>query len=134
MDRFLALSCFINFPYKIITSIVLFRLTTRPPRSKTKLHPVEDNVNLSLAEKRYERVRRWTKKVNIFEKDFVIVPINEHSHWFVAVICYPGLVGKRRMDNNEVIPVCTYNIFFLLFLKLKHKEIGIPDKNSIHNS
>lgn len=44
------------------------------------------------------------KKVNIFEKDFVIVPINEHSHWFVAVICYPGLVGKRRMDNNEVIP------------------------------
>ena len=62
-------------------------------------------MNLSAAEKRYDRVRRWTKKVNIFEKDFVIVPINEHSHWFVAVICYPGLVGKRRMDNNEVIPV-----------------------------
>jgi sentrin-specific protease 7 len=91
--------------------IISFRLTTRPPRSKTKLHPVEDNVNLSPAEKRYERVRRWTKKVNIFEKDFVIVPINEHSHWFVAVICYPGLVGKRRMDNNEVIPVCTLYIF-----------------------
>ena len=92
---------------KILTSFISFRLTTRPPRSKTKLHPVEDNVNLSLAEKRYERVRRWTKKVNIFEKDFVIVPINEHSHWFVAVICYPGLDGKRRMDNNEVIPVRT---------------------------
>lgn len=88
----------------IFTTYFYKRLTTRPPRSKTKLHPVEDNVNLSLAEKRYERVRRWTKKVNIFEKDFVIVPINEHSHWFVAVICYPGLVGKRRMDNNEVIP------------------------------
>ena len=107
MDRFLVFSCIIHLPDKIITSIISFRLTTRPPRSKTKFHPVEDNVNLSLAEKRYERVRRWTKKVNIFEKDFVIVPINEHSHWFVAVICYPGLVGKRRMDNNEVIPVCT---------------------------
>ena len=109
MDQFLALSCFINFIDKIIMYFIIisFRLTTRPPRSKTKLHPVEDNVNLSLAEKRYERVRRWTKKVNIFEKDFVIVPINEHSHWFVAVICYPGLDGKRRMDNNEVIPVRT---------------------------
>ena len=111
MDRFLAFSCIIHLPDKIITSIISFRLTTRPPRSKNKLHPVEDNVNLSLAEKRYERVRRWTKEVNIFEKDFVIVPINENSHWFVAVICYPGLDGKRRMDNNEVIPVCTYTIY-----------------------
>ena len=107
MDRFLAFSCIIHLPDKIITSIISFRLTTRPPRSKTKLHPVKDNVNLSLAEERYERVRRWTKNVNIFEKEFVIVPINENSHWFVAVICYPGLDGKRRMDNNEVIPVCT---------------------------
>ena len=33
----------------------------------------------------------------------MIVPINEHSHWFVAVICYPGLEGKKRMDNDEHI-------------------------------
>ena len=91
----------------IILIVPSNRLTTRPARSKNKLHPIEDDVNLTAAEKRYDRVRRWTKKVNIFEKDFVIVPINEHSHWFVAVICYPGLVGKRRMDNNEVIPVCS---------------------------
>ncbi len=88
----------------IFTTYFYKRLTTRPPRSKNKLHPIEDNVNLSPAEKRYERVRRWTKKVNIFEKDFVIIPINEHSHWFLAVICYPGLAGKCRMDTGESIP------------------------------
>lgn len=87
----------------VFTTYFYKRLTTRPPRSKNKLHPVEDDVNLSPAEKRYERVRRWTKKVNIFEKDFVIVPINEHSHWFVAVICYPGLMGKKRMDNDQPV-------------------------------
>ena len=42
--------------------------------------------------------------MNIFEKDFIIVPINEHSHWFVAVICFPGMIGKHRVDNNELIP------------------------------
>ena len=88
----------------IFTTYFYKRLTTRPPRSKNKLHPIEDNVNLSAAEKRYERVRRWTKKVNIFEKDFVIIPINEHSHWFLAVICYPGLISKCRMDTGEPIP------------------------------
>ena len=63
----------------------------------------EDNVNLTPGEKRFERVKRWTKKVNIFEKDFIVVPICEHSHWFVAVICFPGMIGKRRMDNDEPI-------------------------------
>jgi hypothetical protein len=86
----------------IFTTYFYKRLTTRPPKMKNKLHPIEDNVNLSPAEKRYERVRRWTKKVNIFDKDFVIVPINEHSHWFVAVICYPGLVLKEEKLLDKI--------------------------------
>ncbi len=87
----------------IFTTFFYKRLTTRPQKQKNKLHPIEDNVNLSAAEKRYERVRRWTKKVNIFEKDFVIVPINEHSHWFVAVICFPGMIGMHKMDTGEEV-------------------------------
>ncbi len=50
---------------------------TMPWKNKTGLHPVEDNLNMSPAEKRYKRIKRWTKKVNIFEKDFVFVPINQ---------------------------------------------------------
>ena len=53
------------------------RLTTRPTPNRNRLHETEDNPNLSPAEKRYERVRRWTKKINLFEKDFIVVPINE---------------------------------------------------------
>ena len=62
---------------------------------------MEDDPNLTPADKRYERVKRWTKKTNIFEKDFVVVPINEHSHWFVAVICFPGIDGCWNADSNE---------------------------------
>ena len=53
------------------------KLTKRPSVNRSRLHDTEDNPNLSPAEKRYERVRRWTKKINLFEKDFIIVPINE---------------------------------------------------------
>jgi Ulp1 family protease len=28
-------------------------------------------------EKRHARVKKWTKHVDLFEKDFIIVPINE---------------------------------------------------------
>ena len=64
---------------------------------------MEDDPNLTPGEKRYDRVRKWTKKVNLFEKDFVVVPINEHAHWFVCVICYPGKL--RCLEYNEAITV-----------------------------
>lgn len=37
----------------------------------------ESNVPLSAAAKRHARVQKWTKNVNIFDKDFIIIPINE---------------------------------------------------------
>ena len=67
------------------------------------MHPVEDDPNLSAADKRYQRVKRWTKKINIFEKDFIVVPINEHSHWFVAVICFPGKEGCWSLETNQLV-------------------------------
>merc|ERR1719187_2912955 len=77
------------------------RLTTRPKQVKNKLHPIEDNSNLTPAEKRYERVKKGQKKVDLFEKDFIVVPINEHAHWFVCVICFPGQVGCTRFDDGS---------------------------------
>ena len=38
----------------------------------------------------YRSVRRWTKGVDLFKKDFIFVPINEALHWSLAVIYRPG--------------------------------------------
>ncbi|XP_025163785.1 uncharacterized protein LOC105182689 isoform X2 [Harpegnathos saltator] len=62
----------------------------------------ENTSPMTPAAKRHARVQKWTKNVNIFEKDFVIIPINEHAHWFLAIICFPGLVGK--------VAICPPNI------------------------
>ncbi|XP_012261070.2 uncharacterized protein LOC105688968 isoform X2 [Athalia rosae] len=60
--------------------------------------PAADTATpLSPAAKRHARVQKWTKNVNIFEKDFIVIPINEHAHWFLAIICFPGFVGKVRV-------------------------------------
>ncbi|XP_047354219.1 uncharacterized protein LOC124950862 isoform X3 [Vespa velutina] len=58
----------------------------------------ESAIPLSAAAKRHARVQKWTKNVNIFEKDFIVIPINEHAHWFLAIICFPGLVGKVSIN------------------------------------
>jgi len=63
----------------------------------------DKDQKLTAAQKRHSRVASWTKNVNIFEKDFVIIPINEQSHWFLAIICYPNLTEPHTMDTNQPI-------------------------------
>ena len=56
--------------------------------------------------RRHDKVKRWTRRVNIFEKDFVVVPINENFHWFLVIICFPGLVGEgcRAVEDGAPCP------------------------------
>lgn len=51
----------------------------------------------------YEAVQKWTRSVNIFSYDYVVVPINESAHWYVAIVCnLPALASIP--DMGEDIP------------------------------
>lgn len=71
--------------------------------TNTKLLGPSNDVKLTAAQKRHERVKNWTKHVNIFEKDYIIVPINQQSHWFLAIICFPTLHGPVTIDSNQPV-------------------------------
>lgn len=81
---------FSTFFYKRLTT-----LTTR--------HRNDKDVKLTPAQKRHDRVKTWTKNVNLFEKDYIIIPINEQSHWFLAIICFPALKGPVTYDSEEPV-------------------------------
>jgi sentrin-specific protease 7 len=40
----------------------------------------------------YELVARWTKNFDLFDRDFVLIPVNYSYHWSLAVIVRPGAV------------------------------------------
>ncbi|XP_026217739.1 sentrin-specific protease 7-like isoform X2 [Anabas testudineus] len=40
---------------------------------------------------RHHRVKTWTRHVDIFTKDFLFVPVNQEAHWYLVVVCFPGL-------------------------------------------
>lgn len=46
----------------------------------------------------YDGVKNWTSKVDLLSYDYVIVPVNEHFHWWLAIICNPG---KLDPDARE---------------------------------
>jgi Ulp1 family protease len=40
--------------------------------------------------------------MNVFEQDFILVPINMSLHWSLAVICYPGeLIKQLAVDVQD---------------------------------
>ncbi|XP_050975138.1 sentrin-specific protease 7 isoform X2 [Labeo rohita] len=51
----------------------------------------EDSTSTPAQVRRHQRVRTWTRHVDIFDKDFLFVPVNQEAHWYLVVICFPGL-------------------------------------------
>ncbi|KAJ9174962.1 hypothetical protein P3X46_013554 [Hevea brasiliensis] len=47
----------------------------------------------------FQRVRKWTRKVNLFKKDYIFIPVNYSLHWSLIVICHPGEVANFRDDE-----------------------------------
>ncbi|KAI8815560.1 uncharacterized protein EV422DRAFT_373110 [Fimicolochytrium jonesii] len=46
----------------------------------------------------YERVKKWTKSIKLFEKKYIFVPINENMHWYLALIYNPGALLKEEEE------------------------------------
>ncbi|XP_037095610.1 sentrin-specific protease 7 [Syngnathus acus] len=64
----------------------------------------EGNITESCQrQKRHQRVKTWTRHVDIFEKDFLFVPVNQEAHWYLVVICFPGLEESRLEPWAESI-------------------------------
>ncbi|XP_073531688.1 sentrin-specific protease 6 isoform X3 [Phyllobates terribilis] len=78
----------------IFSSFFYKRLNQRERRN------LQDTANLTLQQRRHGRVKTWTRHVDIFQKDFIFVPLNEAAHWFLAVICFPGLKEPMYYPNK----------------------------------
>ncbi|XP_037690840.1 sentrin-specific protease 7 isoform X3 [Choloepus didactylus] len=81
-----------------IFSSFFYKCLTRKENNLT-----EDNSDLSMAQRRHKRVRTWTRHINIFNKDYIFVPVNESSHWYLAVICFPWLEDALYEDFPQTV-------------------------------
>ncbi|KAL6179345.1 hypothetical protein ACLB2K_050861 [Fragaria x ananassa] len=54
----------------------------------------------------FQRVRKWTRKVDLFEKDYIFIPVNFNLHWTLIVICHPGEMARYNVrDSGKAIKV-----------------------------
>ncbi|PVV01011.1 hypothetical protein BB560_004588 [Smittium megazygosporum] len=53
-------------------------------------------------EKRFDSVRKWTSKVDIFAKKYLFVPINKDYHWFLALIVNPSILTEFEKAGTSL--------------------------------
>ncbi|KAK6432214.1 hypothetical protein LTR95_011615, partial [Oleoguttula sp. CCFEE 5521] len=86
------------------------------PANKTEVHFFNSFFFTSLMNKNgkkifnYDAVKKWTKNKDLFTLPYVVVPINDNLHWYVAIICnLPSLAGQQAeeaVDNaSPRVPV-----------------------------
>lgn len=49
----------------------------------------------------YELVKKWTRKAELFKKKYIVVPINENLHWYLAIIVNPLFAIPEEIRNGE---------------------------------
>ncbi|KAJ6501078.1 hypothetical protein C8R47DRAFT_970452, partial [Mycena vitilis] len=80
----------------------------------------------------FDRVRTWTSRFDLFAKKYIIIPINERLHWYLAIICYPehtleteSLTNLRRIVHCPRCAVLTLVRTYVLTLDslgMEHPE------------
>lgn len=60
----------------------------------------------SIEVKVHEKAKPFIKNMNIFEKEFLFIPVVQYSHWFLAIVCFPNSLKldtktKKQEEGNS---------------------------------
>lgn len=74
------------------------------PEHKDKVHFFNSYFFTSLTNKNgrrafnYDAVKKWTKQKDLINVPYIVVPINENLHWYVAIICNLPQLDRKPVD------------------------------------
>ncbi|KAG7315438.1 hypothetical protein KOW79_021526 [Hemibagrus wyckioides] len=86
-----------------------------------KANSSEEDAGGTAQYRRHGRVRTWTRNVDIFSKDYLFIPVNQEAHWYLVVICFPGLL------QSECVPWKKSQTESLVDPKANSKDSNLPD-------
>ncbi|KAH6892269.1 hypothetical protein B0T10DRAFT_457979 [Thelonectria olida] len=80
----------------------------------------------------YNGVAKWTAKVDLFSYKYIVVPINENMHWYLAIIYNaPKLLPESDAPNDVesiVVDVCSQEKPTAVPVKAEPESISLDDE------
>ena len=90
------------------------------PDKYPKVHVFNTFFYSTLKESGYGRVRRWTRKFDIFEKELVLFPVHLGNHWCCGVID----MKNKRIEYYDSLHGLDYKFFAVVrrYLEEEHQD------------
>ena len=102
----------------IINFDLLHQFYNLPEESQNKIHiypstfyerlcspartaAVQNVAGLTKSEIMHLGVKRWTKQIDIFKKELLLIPICENDHWYLVAVLLPGLWHSRNHNDEQ---------------------------------
>ena len=93
----------------------------------------QQDHNMSLSERRYEGVRRWTRGINLMTKEVVLFPINSDDHWYLIAVTnlsgsQPSITVMNSLQNIGSVPefVAAVKEYLYHELNLSSFQLHVP--------
>lgn len=101
----------INFYFLLVAERSILSLSFPPPHSLPRIHVFNTFFYPKLRDYGYESVSRWTRRIDIFTNDIILIPIHLGVHWCLAVIdfefesisYYDSLYGNGRQCLESLL-------------------------------
>lgn len=84
------------------------------------------NTQRGKREINYEAVQNWTRSIDLFAFEYIVVPINESAHWYLAIICnLPAILPDITAENSSADVKDTYSLHSEQHIENKSIETAI---------
>jgi Ulp1 family protease len=81
-----------------------YRICRQSIYSKNLVYISSTHFFQKLSDEGPEEVASWSrnkkKNINVFEKKFIFVPVNERNHWSLCVVVNPGHILKAHQIKD----------------------------------
>ncbi|XP_074577057.1 ubiquitin-like-specific protease 1D isoform X3 [Curcuma longa] len=85
---------------------------------------LEEAIAPKASKESFEKLRRWWKGVNIFQKSYIFIPVHRDMHWSLVIICIPAKEdesGPLVLHLDSLGIHNSHTIFEVIHLYLKEE-------------
>ena len=84
------------------------------------------NTQRGKREINYEAVQNWTRSIDLFAFEYIVIPINESAHWYLAIICnLPAILPDITAEKSSTDVRDTYSLHFEQHIENQNIEAAI---------
>ncbi|GFR01106.1 hypothetical protein TNCT_391541 [Trichonephila clavata] len=90
----------------------------------------------SMKERQHDLDKTWARNVDLFSKDYIVIPVNVRCHWYLVIVCFPSnvtdfsnIVKESEMNSENMANEIDKNE--TMKMQMAYKEGGRQSSESM---